>query len=68
MSHPKDRFAVGIVAHSMILSFPRTRLTLREASAFARAYNRVTEERIAVVMRHPISRAISIARARSRSA
>lgn len=61
------RYAVVLLEAGRVLSFPRRRLSFQEASAFARTYNRLGEERTAIVVCHPISRAISQARARSRA-
>lgn len=68
MSVASRSYAVGIVANSTFLFFPCRHVSRREAEAYARSYNRITCERFAVVLRHPISRAISQARSKSRSA
>jgi hypothetical protein len=60
-------YAVGIVSDSRVLSIVERHSTLREAAAFARAYNRLGDDRQAVIIPHPISRAISQARAKSRA-
>lgn len=67
MSHSRS-YAVAIVRASVILAVPKHHLPLREAAAFARGYNRLKDDRQAVVMLHPIFRAISKASSRSRLA
>jgi hypothetical protein len=64
---PPRRWVVALVKQSVIQSVPRRSLSCREASAYAKSYNRYCDGCAAVVMRQPISRAISTARARSLS-
>jgi len=62
-----SRYAVAIVVSARITSIVERHVSLREAVAFVASYNRFTPDRQAVVLRHPISRAISQAKAKSRS-
>lgn len=52
------QYAIGVFRNSTVTDVAARHLTLREAIAFAKAYNRVADSRFAVVMRHPIARAI----------
>jgi hypothetical protein len=66
MSHTR-RYAVGIVVNGRIESIAQRHMSVREAVGFLRGYNRIKDERTAVILSHPISRAISMAKAKSRS-
>lgn len=59
--------AIAIVACGQIKSICQRYLSAPEALSFAEAYNRVDEDRQAVVVLHPISRAICRAKSRSRA-
>ena len=61
------RFAVGIVSENRIVEIAERHVSLAEAAGFLRGYNRVDNGRYAVILRHPISRAIATATAQSRS-
>jgi hypothetical protein len=67
MSRFTRSFAVAIVRESVILSVPCRHLSLGEARAFCREYNADVTDRVAIVMVHPIARAIATARTKSRS-
>jgi hypothetical protein len=60
-------YAIAVVVDGQIVSIPRRHLSLCEAVGFARGYNTTDGGPMAVVMRHPISRAISRAKVKSRS-
>lgn len=60
------KFAVAIVDRGNVESVACRRLSLGEAAAFARSYNRVKDRRTAIVVRHPIRLATSQANSRSR--
>jgi len=60
-------FAVGIVVSHRITSIVERRVSIREAVAFTRSYNRFDPDRQAVILVYPISRAISQAKIKSRS-
>jgi hypothetical protein len=53
------KFAVLLVSDGRILSAFRRYIPLREAVAYAKAYNRTSRERFALVVRHPIARALA---------
>jgi hypothetical protein len=61
------RYAVAIIRQRQIVSVPQRHLSIREAVAYARSYNIPADDLVAVVMRHPISRAMATAKAKSRS-
>lgn len=61
------RWAVAILEQNVVRSIPRRGLSCREASSYVTSYNRYSNGCAAVVMRQPISRAISTARAKSLS-
>lgn len=67
MSHPRV-WAVCIVRQSVILKTPKKHLTLNEAKAFTKAYNRITDDRVAVVVRHPLQRALAARTSRTPTA
>ncbi len=60
-------YAVLLAVKGRITKTLRRRLSLSEAVAFARSYNRIDDDHLALLVRHPISRAISKARPKSRS-
>lgn len=62
----KRIYAVGIVSSSLITSIAERHVSLQEAASFVQAYNCLDGERQAVILAHPISRAISHARSKSR--
>ena len=61
------KYAIGVVVAGRITSIIEEHVSIREAVAFARSYNRFDDDRQAVILRYPISRAIRQARAKSRS-
>jgi len=60
-------YAVGIIVSGRITAIVERHVSIREAVAFCRAYNRLDDDRQAVILTYPISRAISQAKAKSRS-
>lgn len=60
------KFAVAVVCCGKLESVACRRLSIGEASAFARSYNCVKDRRTAIVVPHPIRLATSHANARSR--
>lgn len=67
---PDVRYAVVLMRDGMVTRIAQKYLTLRSSAAYVRAYARLSRgtESTAAVVPHPISRAISVARPRSRSA
>lgn len=61
------KYAVLIVAGGRILKVAQRCLSLREAIGYTRSFNGWDDGRVALIVRHPISRAISRARSKSRS-
>jgi hypothetical protein len=66
MSHSSRSYAVGIIEQGRVDSIPENNLSLQEAVAFVRSYNEADQDRQAVILTHPISRAISHALPKSR--
>jgi len=60
-------YAVGIVIGTSIVSIVERRVSLQEAAGFVRSYNSIDDERQAVIITHPISRAILLASSKSRA-
>jgi hypothetical protein len=53
-------YAVVLTSSGRIESVPLRYVSRREAVAFTRAYNRHPGERFALVVRHPIQRALAV--------
>jgi hypothetical protein len=66
-SYPKD-FAVALVTDGVIVSIPYRRLTFPQAEIFSKVHNRLDPAHPAVIVTHPISRAILRTNSKSRSA
>lgn len=62
------RFAIGVIEDRQLVRVPQQHLSAAEAVAYLQAYNRLERDRQAVILLHPISRAICRARSKSRSA
>jgi hypothetical protein len=55
---PQGKYAIGIVEHGRIESIVEERLQLVDALAFVGNYNKVTADRQAVLLAHPLTAAV----------
>jgi hypothetical protein len=61
------RYAVAVLAEKTV-EVVKKHLSIVEATAFSRTYNRLDHTQAVVILTHPISRAIRRAKSKSRSA
>jgi hypothetical protein len=61
-------FAVAILENNSVVEIPKKHLSITEAASYAATYNRLDHKRAAVILTHPISKAIFVAKPKSRSA